>query len=1054
MKRILNTILFLYAALTMVAQNSFVIADKNGNSQFVQSLIFQQQQNADRFTWNADGTNTGDIKDLLFIARAQTQLATASSNDIIEMLEELSGTDLADAEGIAAALKNNVNVEEAYSADGENVVVKIKGDDSYAACPLYSLESFFSGEGEMEILSYIANARKKLRAPTSSTDNDKVAIFNFFEGGFSTHGSPYETKHIFAQLLCEMFEESLYDVEMYGHGFDNGGTPTFTMSKLDEVIEHSSDYYAIIIMSHGYTTSDGESYFATCEPYKNGASNPSNQTVIIDNNRFLAHSSKMNLSPNCLLYLGSCYGIPDQGYGSSSTSVIGWKGKNSISQIHAGVFFHKLLYSDGWVGPEDALLSSFRADPFNPSASLYSSPSVKDWGFIFNKAVQKEYAKGMVLTIGSGKDIFVKKTGRSCKFDISGYIKGDADDYRTFVKVKLEPIVRIQNPGEYISHEPLVHPAPLSGLAGGNGNYFEDSYTIDDGFLEGVYRINVYVCTQSGWKLLIQPMPVYVIYSSKLDDNYALPEVSDEDVYTPTILDSSAQPVTEITLPAGTSKTFEIDAYSGHELFTPCLDENVCTVSLSGTTLTVTGVSEGSTYFGVYDKENRQMAVAQVTVTEGAINTPAEAIDLGLPSGTLWASWNLGATKPEETGDYYAWGETNRKEIYDLNTYQNWNDANGDGRLQSGELSSPSIIAGTKYDAATVNWGAEWYTPTYKQVEELLNNTTSEWVTENGVDGRRFTSNTNGNSIFLPVTGFRQGSSLRYTNLGGYWSSTESNADYCGANYLVFGESYAYCSGDSPYRGYIIRPVKGSSLPDYSKERDELVKLYNSTNGDSWTHNDNWCSSKSPAQWYGITYDKYNEHVEYIKLANNNLTGSISIKGFEKLRNIDIKGNNISSLTIDSCLTLDLGYGFRLDDITLDFLHINNCFYDFGQHFIENANIKKILFTNFQKCGRIFLQGVVSDEVVIKDCVFDGQGVGVEDNSAVKTMTVENTTIIDGRLGGDVDDLVIKNCTIGDWWVIRAKSSITIINSYIEGHLVNCSGTSDEVNQYVYSVIH
>jgi hypothetical protein len=181
------------------------------------------------------------------------------------------------------------------------------------------------------------------------------------------------------------------------------------MSKLDEVIQHSSDYYAIIIMSHGYTTSDGESYFATCEHYNNGTSNPSNQTIIIDNNRFLAHSSKMNLSPNCLLYLGSCYGIPDKGYGNSSTSVIGWKGKNSISQIHAGVFFHKLLYSDGWVGPEDALFSSFRTDPFNPSTSLYSSSSVKDWGFVFNKALQKEYAEGMVLTIGSGKDIFVKR---------------------------------------------------------------------------------------------------------------------------------------------------------------------------------------------------------------------------------------------------------------------------------------------------------------------------------------------------------------------------------------------------------------------------------------------------------------------------------------------------------------------------------------------------------------------------------------------------------------------------------------------------------------------
>ena len=507
----------------------------------------------------------------------------------------------------------------------------------------------------------------------------------------------------------------------------------------------------------------------------------------------------------------------------------------------------------------------------------------------------------------------------------------------------------------------------------------------------------------------------------------------------------------KIILTIGETSTIQIISGSGDYGITGLDDAStIATVTLQGTVITINPIKAGDAIFVVTDMQTGKQKILSITINKPNPLTIAEAIDLGLPSGTLWASWNLGATKPEESGDYYSWGETNIKEIYDFNTYQNWKDANGDGKLQPGELSSPTIIAGTKYDAATVNWGAEWYTPTYKQVEELLNNTTSEWVTQNGVDGRRFTSNTNGNSIFLPVTGFRTGSSLDYTYVGHYWSSTEANADFCGANYLEFCESYAYCSGDSPFRGFIIRPVKGSSLPDNSKERDELIKLYNSTNGDSWTHNDNWCSSKSLTQWYGITCDKYNEHVEDIKLANNNLTGSISIKGFEKLRYIDIKGNNISSLTIDNCPTLDLGY---LDDITLDFLHINNCCYDFVQHFMYNVNIKKILFTNFQKSGRIFLQGV-SDEVVIKDCVFDDQGVGVEDNSAVKTMTVENSTIKGGRLGGDVDDLVIKNCTIGDWWVISAKSSITIINSYIEGHLVDCSGTPDEVSQYVYSVIH
>ena len=172
-------------------------------------------------------------------------------------------------------------------------------------------------------------------------------------------------------------------MENYGQGYDNGGVPTFTMAKLDYVIAHSSEYAAIIIMSHGYTTSSGETYFATCEHYQNGMSYDSDQTVLIDNNRFVAHTTKMRLDPECLLYLGPCDGIPKKGYPYSDTSVIGWKGKNAISQIHAGLFFHKLLYSDGWVGTTEAWASSFQNDPFNPSTAVYVSQNVYNWGFSF-----------------------------------------------------------------------------------------------------------------------------------------------------------------------------------------------------------------------------------------------------------------------------------------------------------------------------------------------------------------------------------------------------------------------------------------------------------------------------------------------------------------------------------------------------------------------------------------------------------------------------------------------------------------------------------------------
>lgn len=141
-------------------------------------------------------------------------------------------------------------------------------------------------------------------------------------------------------------------------------------------------------------------------------------------------------------------------------------------------------------------------------------------------------------------------------------------------------------------------------------------------------------------------------------------------------------------------------------------------------------------------------------------------IDLGLPSGTKWACSNVGAEKPEDYGGYFAWGETTEKSRYYWDTY-----IHCDG-------SSPTFqdigkdIAGTQYDAATVNWGNPWMMPNKEQMEELKNSCTSEWTTENGVNGRRFTGS-NGASIFLPAAGYRWIDDLYIVgSYGRYWSST------------------------------------------------------------------------------------------------------------------------------------------------------------------------------------------------------------------------------------------------------------------------------------------
>lgn len=147
-------------------------------------------------------------------------------------------------------------------------------------------------------------------------------------------------------------------------------------------------------------------------------------------------------------------------------------------------------------------------------------------------------------------------------------------------------------------------------------------------------------------------------------------------------------------------------------------------------------------------------------------NATGEAIDLGLPSGTKWASCNVGATKPEEYGGYYAWGETEEKETYSWENYIHCN-----GTYQTCR-NIGSDISGTEYDVAHVKWGGNWCMPTLTQCKELNDNCTSEWITLNGIKGRKFTSKINGNSIFFPAAGYIT-SDLRYDGeFGDFWSST------------------------------------------------------------------------------------------------------------------------------------------------------------------------------------------------------------------------------------------------------------------------------------------
>ncbi len=211
------------------------------------------------------------------------------------------------------------------------------------------------------------------------------------------------------------------------------------------------------------------------------------------------------------------------------------------------------------------------------------------------------------------------------------------------------------------------------------------------------------------------------------------------------------------------------------------------------------------------------IVLLSVTFTVDAQSCPDDnhphMIDLGLPSGTKWACCNVDTEHPEKQsptnyGGYYAWGETNVKDYYNLDTYV-YKDGDGDGDGYSFQ-DIGSDIAGTKYDVAHVKWGGSWVMPSLNQIKELLNNCTYEWTTVNGVDGQKFTSRINDSSIFMPAAGLRFSGNLRLSgSYGNYWSSTqhlwESNIAY-ELDFSSDDSDWKYDYGGRS-RGKSVRPV-------------------------------------------------------------------------------------------------------------------------------------------------------------------------------------------------------------------------------------------------------
>lgn len=228
-------------------------------------------------------------------------------------------------------------------------------------------------------------------------------------------------------------------------------------------------------------------------------------------------------------------------------------------------------------------------------------------------------------------------------------------------------------------------------------------------------------------------------------------------------------------------------------------------------TSSITGLTENTTYYVRAYATNAK----GIGYGEQKSFSTGGGVDLGLPSGLLWATCNVGADSPEDYGWYFMWGSVTVGGDPDCS----WANCPGNGGSSYYNETAFSTwrtthltnnVLNPEVDAATANWGGGWRMPTKEEWQELYDNTTSTWTIENGVYGRKFTSKADSSKyIFLPAAGDRYGTSLYYAgSYGYYWSSAPYSSNTSGAYGLYFysgdvNPQYNICR----YFGYTVRPV-------------------------------------------------------------------------------------------------------------------------------------------------------------------------------------------------------------------------------------------------------
>ena len=369
-------------------------------------------------------------------------------------------------------------------------------------------------------------------------------------------------------------------------------------------------------------------------------------------------------------------------------------------------------------------------------------------------------------------------------------------------------------------------------------------------------------------------LPVRGVYDATL----AMPTVSTDSVFN--IATTSAYLygtlINEDGIPETTEFGFEYgtDSQSLTETIQGSLGTNEFTVSL-------TGLAPNTTYYyRAYATNVNGTGYGEIK----SFTTPSGTygghnyVDLGLPSGTLWATTNVGANSPEDYGGYYAWGETETKDEYTWSNYRYCNGSEStltkycnNASYGDGGFTDTHTVLDASDDAATASWGSDWRMPTNDEFEELISNCTITWTTQNSVNGRLFTG-PNGNSIFLPAAGIYSDSELDYVGSNGlYWSSS-LNTNY--ANYAwqlsSSSNSYSMVYGNR-YYGQSVRPVYKEG--NTASNDDDIIFQCDFEDADE---NSNWTlvNGEQANQWY-IGSAAYNSGSNGLYISNDGGTSNV-----------------------------------------------------------------------------------------------------------------------------------------------------------------------------------